>query len=411
MRIFIGLVILVSLALFASSERFYGLRRTRIGAALTTGGWLMVGIGFAIGPHGMRLILPEQLLAVAPLIYFCLGWVGLMVGLQAHRSLPRVVPGRVFGLVVLDAAFSLLIIAASAELVMLSFGVDAWTAMPMALLIGIFGMGWSPEVKSLQRGLGDAEKVMPVVRAGAGLASMLALVLYGVLYTAFDFNPSAGEAMWSASRMFGGVGMSVLIGLAMGLLGKGLMTIAQRTEGEFLVVLLGLVSFTAGAATTLGCSPLLTAGVTGAVVVNLPGKTLERFQRVIVDAEQPVAMLLMLVAGVLADAAIGIMGVALVLLGLIARGGVKWIDRMHVRRSMNLTRTPPGMMSIARQSPLALALAVGYRMSLQAEAPAAPLGGAQLLMIVIVMGLVAEAMAIVHHESVQTAAAKESEPR
>jgi len=394
MRLLIGLTILVTLALLASSQRFYRFRRTRLGAALTTGGWLMVAIGFAIGPYGAKLLLPQQLMEVEPLILFCLGWVGLMVGLQAHRTLPRAVPGGVFALVGVDLLLSVGLLGAVGLGVMVVLDVPWTLAMPVCLLLGVMGSGWSAEVRSLQRRVNDPANVMSTIRAGAGLSSLAAVVAFGLLFKSYEYNPATG-VNWSAQAMAVGLFVSVMIGLAMGLVGQWLMALAGRGEGEFLVVLLGVVVFTAGAAATLGYSALLVAALAGAVVVNMPGKPLQKFQRVIVDAEQPVAMALMLVAGVLADPRLGAVGVALIVALVLVRSGVKYIMRTVIRRYKDLNRPTPALLGLIRQNPLAIAMAAGYAISPAGQSPTAPITGGQLMMIVIVMGLLAETFALI----------------
>lgn len=398
MRLLIGLTILVTLALLASSQRFYRWRRTRLGAALTTGGWLMVAIGFAVGPFGARFVLPEQLLEVEPLILFCLGWIGLMIGMQAHRSLPRLVPGSVFRLAGIDLALSVIVLSATSLGILAAFEVSMMAALPVALLLGVFGAGWSAEVRSLQRRIHDADHVMPVIRAGAGISSLAAVAVYGLLFKSFSLDAIDGVT-WSAPNMALGVTISIGVGLTMGLMGQWLMGLAGRSEGEFLVVLLGLVTLTAGAAATLGYSPLLVAALGGAVIVNLTGKALRRFQRVIIEAEQPVGMALMLVAGVLADPRLSPAAVSLMLALVIVRGIVKLIDQRLIRRAMKLDHDPPALVGLIRQNPLAIAMAVGYAIAPLGRWDQTPLGGGQVVMIVILMGVLSEAFAFLRHGS------------
>jgi hypothetical protein len=196
-----------------------------------------------------------------------------------------------------------------------------------------------------------------------------------------------------------GLAISVGLGLTMGLMGQWLMGLAGRSEGEFLVVLLGLVTLTAGAAATLGYSPLLVAALGGAVIVNLTGKALRRFQRVIIEAEQPVAMALMLVAGVLADPRLTPAALSLMLALAIMRGIVKLIDLRLIRRAMKLDHDPPALVGLIRQNPLAIAMAVGYAIAPLGRSEATPLGGGQVVMIVILIGVMSEAFAFLRHGS------------
>ena len=97
MQTLIGLAILVLLAFVASSRRFWSLRRYPAGAVWLTGGFLAVLTGLLLGPHGPipgGMFSRPQIDLLSPLTYFCLGWVGMIVGLQAHRRLQHMVPPR-----------------------------------------------------------------------------------------------------------------------------------------------------------------------------------------------------------------------------------------------------------------------------------------------------------------------------
>lgn len=395
MRILLGLAILVTLALLASSRRLWAWRRTRVGAALTTGGWVMVGIGMVIGPSGLRLVLPEQILVVQPLVLVCLGWVGLIVGLQADRRLPGMMPRWLMGMAGADATVSIIGVAAAAWAVLIGIGNDPVAALPAALLLGVCAVGWPAEVRSLRLAGGEAEAVTGAIRAVAGLGSLAAVLVYGLLIKSLVMgaDPVAGLGprliLW---RIGLGLGVSLLIGLAMGLLGYGLMRLLERkrTGGDFLVVVLGLVTLTAGTAAVLGYSPLFVSMLAGAVVVNLPEKALASLRRGLIEAEQPMAMAVMLVAGVMADPRIGWGGLALAAAGIAARALLKLgFSRTLLRQAAGSTQGRTALTGLVRQSPLAVVMALGYTLFSNGS-PGLTLTGAQVLTVVILIGVVVE---------------------
>lgn len=393
MRILIGVMILVAIALLAASRRFWAIRRTRWGAVLLTGGWVMIAVGLLIGPYGAGLLQPEQLRVVQPLILFCLAWVGLMVGFQADRRLPAMLPTGSVTLAAKDGVASLLLLGmAGAAVMMVAVPAVAWWAAGVqALLLGACAMGWSAEVRSLRHPSADDQGLLSLLRGSAGVASILAVCVYGLAIklteqalTLADLLPVLGI----------GLAMSVVIALTMGLMGLWLMGVAGRSEAEFLVVLLGLVSFTAGAASALGYAPMFVALLTGAVIVNMPGQSMQKFQKVIIEAEQPIAMVLMLVAGVLAEPILGYAGWALVAVLISVRAVLKlgWASRL-LRRTAGGGRYVPGMLGPLRQTPLAVAMATGYAATGYAM-PGEALSGGQLLMVVILVGLISDIAAM-----------------
>ena len=83
MKVFLAIAALLILALVATNTRFYTFRRSRFVTLLISGGWPAVLIGILIGPHAANLVTDEILRASTPLVLLALGWIGLMIGLQA----------------------------------------------------------------------------------------------------------------------------------------------------------------------------------------------------------------------------------------------------------------------------------------------------------------------------------------
>jgi hypothetical protein len=374
----------------------YAIRRTRLGAAITGGGWVLMAIGFALGPFGGQLIMPDDLTVLQPLALFCLGWVGLIVGLQLHRRLPSLLPPAVQKITLLDAVLSVAVIGGAAWAAIGGLTGGWWNALPPSMLLAIASIGWSPETRSL-RTSSSLSSAAALVQACGGLSGITAVLAYGLFIASLQLN-GEGEPdtlVFSATRMGVGVGIAVLTGLTMGLLGKWLMTLAGRDAGEFLIVLLGLVTFTAGAAVVMGYSPLFAALLTGIVVVNLPGPALEKFKRVIMDAEQPMAMTLMALAGLLLDPFIGWSGLMLLLVLVIVRISLKQMAiRPMLRRIGEITTPSTALAGMLRQSPIAIPLGLGFAISPFGRTGEGLADGPQLLAVLVAVALISDVWAL-----------------
>lgn len=397
MQILIALTILVTLALLGSSKRFYAWRRSRLGAALTTGGWMFVLLGVIVGEHGVGLASPKDLLAVQPLIHFCLGWVGLMIGLQADRRLPKALPAPIRWLTIADWLASLIVFTGLAAGVLFAMGGSGWGVGAVAGLLGVVGVGWAADARSLRYEGGSSEQLSQTIRAVSGLGAILAVVAYGLMIKSFEIDGEGAVVGWSANNALFGSAVSIGIGLGMGMIGKWLTGLAGKGVSEFLVVLLGLTALLSGAAATMGYSPVFVALWAGALICNLPGKSLDPMKRVIIEAEQPIAMILMLVAGVLLDPRIGAAGWLLVGLLVIARALTKGaIGRWGVAPSLKKTPSRAALSVLSRQSPLAIALATGFAISAYGrESSGTPLNGGQVVMIVVAVGLIVQVWALI----------------
>lgn len=390
MRILIGVAILATLALLASSRLFWSLRRTRAGAAWVTGGWLLVGVGMLIGPYGVGLVEAADVRVVRPLILCLLGWVGLVVGLQADRRLLRRVPRAVMRLAMWDALASLVIVTSAVAAVVAWYtGGLSMSVFPVAMLLGVCAMSWSAEVRSLRIGRSGLQPITRVVRAASGLGSLLAVVVYGLSFKSYALGEMGEVVLLPQSHILLGLGASVLIGGTMGLVGLWLINMAEHSEGEFLVVLIGLVTFTAGSSAALGYAPLFVSFLTGATLANLPGRWMQRLRRVLMEAEQSVAMAAMLAAGVMADPWIGAAGMVLAVVLIAGRAVVKL--GLGAWRLRAISAAPTAVTDgLVRQSPLAIILAMGYIISPVGNDGATLLSGPQLLTVVIICGLLCE---------------------
>ncbi|MAE62072.1 MAG: hypothetical protein CMJ49_12030 [Planctomycetaceae bacterium] len=389
MQLLTGLAILVVLAFVASSRRLWSLRRHPIGAVLITGGWIALLTGFLLGPHGPiegGMFSRDQIDLLSPLVYFCLGWVGLLVGLQAHRNLPRLLPPRTMRLAMMDALITLGLISAGTFGLLWAFDSQhglVWHVAP-AVLMGACAIGWAPEMRSLRTPVEPLHRLAGALRGASGVGSIIALVVFGLGVEILMGGGAAG--------LYTALILPPAIAIVSGLLCAWLMRLSARSESQFLVVLLGLVSFTAGSALVLGGSPLFATMVCGVVVVNLPGDVARRLKREIIEAEQPMAMLLMLVAGLLADPLIGVAGLSVLGMILAARWLIKWViigrlvKRQFDVRSQTLLPTAP-----LRQSPLAIVLVIAVLLSPNAAAVSRVLSGEQLLAVVVFSGLISSA--------------------
>jgi len=397
MRILLELALLIALALLASGRHVWVFRRTRSGAALFTGGWLMILVGMLIGPHGIGLIRSDRVILLYPLLLFMLGWVGLLVGLQADRRIAAILPLQVTKVALIDAAQSLVATTAVALVVLVSM-LDApvSTLWPLALLLGICSISWSPEVRSLQPSDLPGIRTMGVVRASAGVGSMLMLILYALLINSFLLkNLEASGFTPSLTEFAVGVLTPVAFAVAMGAIAFWVMHMAENDESQLGVVLLGTVCLTAGGAAMMGYLPLLFSMLAGAVLANLHSNTIVKFKRRIIVAEQPVAMILMLAAGVLTDPRVLLEHPALVgvLIGcvLMTRLLIKLVfGQRMLRARLPKNRATPFLQGLLRQNPLAIAVAVGFAISSFGRAANSPLQGSEVVTVVILIGLISE---------------------
>ncbi len=401
MRILLELAILVMLALLASSRWFWTFRRTRSGSALFSGGWILVVVGMMLGPSGAGIIRSEQITLHHPLLVVCLGWIGLIVGLQADPRLPKLLPAKMMWIAGFDAALSLLVTAAAATAILVGqLGISPGTALPVALLMGVCAMSWSPSLRALKQNPELRLHTTTFIRGGAGIGSMLMVIFYALLINSYDVGSLADAShSWSFASLAIGIAGPVLLATAIGLFGPWLMQMAERDSGQFLVVLLGVICFTAGAGTMMDHLPLFVTMLLGAVLANLRGFTLLKLKRTVIDGEQPVAMILMLTVGVMADPsflvddaalAMALIGTLVVVRIVLKLGILQTVFRLEVPRSIST----PSLKGLLRPNPLAIAVAAGFSISALGRSLALPLDAGEILMVVLTTGFISDAGAL-----------------
>lgn len=382
MRTFLAILLVTVLALVASSATGFRMRRSRLTAALFGGGWVAIGVGAAIGPQGLGAVTLETIRSATPLVVMGLGWIGLMVGLQAQRNVLVALPGSVRRVAGVDAALSIVVFGVAGW-----FGLRAWLGAggdplwTLTALLACASLGWTMETRSLVRTDEEAshERAL-IVRGSGGVASIFAVCAFGVISL---FTQNVSEATGSvfalgASRVL----VAVALGLAVGLIGRYALREAVGSRGAQLTVVLGLVAMVGGLAFEMDLSALFVAGAAGAVMANLGGKELRSFEREILKAEHAVAAIFAMLAGALLDPAIGWRGVGFA--ALIA--GLRLVFKPLALRGGGAGDGVSGGVgwAVVRQSPLGVALGVSVVVGTGHDE------AAKLLTVIVLAGLFAE---------------------
>lgn len=365
MKLFLAIALLVTLSLLATSPRFYRLRRAKPAAMLLSGGWLAIGAGMAIGPSGLGAIDRETIRRATPLLLMGLGWIGLMVGLQARWSVLKRLPRPAGRLASLDAMVTLGVFGPTTWLLLGQWTGHTgaiWLLAPTALLAS-GAIGWAMETRSLQLDASESARHRAVnIRGAGGLGALIAVCIYGVLLS-FVTRGEGGEPVISARVAAMKIPSVLVLAGVVGLLARVALRIAGRNKSELLVVFLGVVVLVAGVADHLAASTLFAAALTGAIIANFAAPELRRFERFILQAEHVVAVIFLLLAGVLIDPLIGWWGVGLATGLALLRVTIKpMLFRVTAARDESGWPKPsrwPVYAALARQSPLAIALAVG----------------------------------------------------
>lgn len=365
MDVFIPILVLIGAGLLASSRPAYRLRRSRPATVLVAGGWISVLAGVLLGPSVSGLIDRDSIFDAVPLLALGLGWIGMLVGLQFRWSLLRSLPRAVWITVASDFLVSAAVFGTLAF-----FLLSRWLPEPTPpLLVVPFvflvagSLGWSVETRSL--GMQFDRRPIVLVRASGALAGGLAILAFGIA-TKLVAVDGAGVLQLTPDRAALKLMHSVLLAIAIGVVGRGMIRLAGSSQGHQFTVFLGLVAFIAGSANQLDCSPLITAMGTGAVIANIRSQGVQQFETFIFRAEHTFAILFGLLTGLLLEPVtqpiLLLAALAFVAARAVFKPLVMGLGFLSVRPEWSLDRHS-GMLPLlrigaCRQAPLMLALGV-----------------------------------------------------
>ena len=290
---------LASLALTRRAAKF---SRIPIVAALIGGGWMFFGVGLLLGPIGFHFLTSESLTELRPLLQLGLAWIGLLVGLQAKRTIMAQVPAVLWKWIAVDCVASVCTGVIITAVTLIWIAPEAtWGALCFpCVLIGCATIGWTAELRSL-RGL-DARspRLGTLTQAGAGLAVIIAITIHGIV----SLNTSVlSDGTIALNLGWGSLGFIITL-LVAGVCAMAMRLLLQReswNDGRIIVSLIGTLALIAGVATVLDGSPMFGACALGVMIANMRSGAMRKLERVITGSETAVASIFFLLAGAMVN--------------------------------------------------------------------------------------------------------------
>jgi hypothetical protein len=305
LRVVLGLAVALVLAIAAAHPAVRRLER-RLGLTVIVSSglpFLLMGVVF----HDPRVgVLTDSVVAdLRPALEFGLGWLGFVVGMQFDVREIDGLPPKTGTVVVAESAIPFFTAGAACLLTLAGFSVLETGArfgdvmldsLRDALVLGACAAPAAPvaAVAIARSGGSVAASIVARVTAlndGAGLV-VLALVC------AF-FRPTDAIAAWKLPHiawLFVTLGLGGVLGILSYVLVR-----SARTAAEEVCYLLGAIALSAGMSGYLGISPLVSCGIAGALLTNLPYARLSSLKETIVQVERPLYLIFLLVAGALWD--------------------------------------------------------------------------------------------------------------
>jgi hypothetical protein len=353
-KVIFGLVFMFALAYLAGTARVQALENKLQVTSVVTAGLPFVFLGVISHLRGVGILSAPILWELRPLLALGLGWIGFTTGFRFDSRLNEsLAPGTAaVSLITASVPFAVIVASCAVLLVFAEHSPANAIFLRDAMMLGTAGAMTayhSSELLQAGRILGQPTDRVASIVTLEQLAGFI-----GLLIVAAYFRPQDNSVAWhlpGTAWLFITLGMGTMVG------GVIWGTLARTEAGpEFIVLILGSVSFTAGMASFLRLSPLVVCFIVGLILVNLPGTSKDRIREALEHMERPIYLLFLLIAGALWEITAW-QGWALMLLFVPARLLGKWLavrlcsntmlHKLTPAEERTLIFSPMGALSIA----------------------------------------------------------------
>lgn len=252
-------------------------------------------LGYLLGPQVPQLSALNNVGSIFPVIALAAGWVGLLRGTQFDTAELRAATGATWSIVLAHHVFAG-VLTGGAAFWLLTSGlvgdVDVRTAGVCASVLACCAAADSAapfDLLASRYTIGGT--LAPLLTRAARFGDVFVIIAFGVVFAVFHgHSEGTGDAAeWWLITLGLGAGLGALFTPFMG---------GDDSENGRFLALVGIITFASGAAYFLRLSPLAVNVVLGIFLVNL-SKSGPRIRATLQGTEKPMALVLMILAGVL----------------------------------------------------------------------------------------------------------------
>ncbi len=348
------LILAVAVAYLAAHVAFDWLARRFL--IISGAEYLLLGI--LLGPQVANVLSVDVMGGFSPLVTLSLGWVGAIVGTQFH--IPSLVRVRALSYrVAFGEATLTLIFVGLVELAVMQWWLrmGELEALPPALALGAIAAVSAPAgIGIVARHLGRRSALLRQLEITTAIDALVAIVTIGLLLAIRHPGDMAVSRPITPTEW-------IVISLGIGIIGGAMFELflgRERDEDRLFISLAGAIILTSGAAAFLHLSPIFTAMVMSATLVNLSSNR-EEIVRTLHASERPFYFVLLIFAGASWEPSLRAWVIPVVLY-LLARAVAKAGGARLAARATGtlMTLGPHWGRALLGQGPLALALGLEY---------------------------------------------------
>jgi len=297
MRLIIIIVLIAIIALVGSQVTF-----NRRKLPLGTRHFLFTGtefifVGFILGPRFLNVLDNQTMIDLHPFLSFALGWIGFLFGLQFDFQRIKYLPRNYFSITLTQSLITLvLVFIAFFYIFSIIMKFDPIIAFVFALtLAAVSACTGQASMAIVHRDFRIPSRgVMNLFRYIAGVDALVSIIMFGLALRYRKSNILLSDSLnhLLAWQWFG---LSVIIGIIMGFIFYQLV-FSQLNQDELLLIIIGLVTFSAGIALYFQLSPLFINFIMGVVVANRSERNVRALE-LMIRAEKSIYILMVILAG------------------------------------------------------------------------------------------------------------------
>jgi hypothetical protein len=294
LKFILAILVLTILAL-AGSRRVLFARSVPLGARLIfLTGAEFIFVGLLLGETYLNLIDRQARMGLEPVTAVCLGWVGLLFGLQFDFRSLKTLPSMFFAISVFQAFLTFLAVFTAFGLILWAW----WGKMNSDLLLAAGTLGAAaacsgqPGLAMIQRRFpGESRQLLSFLRYVASLDALPPLILFGVMTCVFIQKDLGMGGLGGFERLFLGLGVACLIGWMLVSLGWG-----KTSQPELLLAVAGTCALCGGLGMQLQVSTLFLSMICGVIVANT-SRVRVRMTELLARGEKFIYVVLLILAG------------------------------------------------------------------------------------------------------------------
>jgi len=333
---------------------------------LVVSGLEYVLLGALLGPAVLvEVNVFKDLTALAPIIAFAAGWVGLLYGMQFERTSLMAVSDRSIRLGVADALGTAITVTTGAwflfESGLLGVPFSGNEAKVAAAAMGCAAAAGSTSAVDLLRLRypGLETNLLDLLGRSAKTGDVIAIIAFGLIFCFFHegtvrLGQVPDETDWLVT--------TVVLGGVLGILFTAFLG-GESDENTRFLALTGIIIFASGAAFFLNLSALLLNLILGAFIVN--GRSGEGVYNTLIGTMRPIRLILLVFAGALwtpVDPTLAvILAAAYILVRLVSKMVSDWAASLGNPLRSDIFR---GLMA---QGDVAIAMAISFQIVYDGE--------------------------------------------